>query len=80
MAGLRLGEIIKFDDIHGVGVIEIDGGIRGERIKFSYKDIESEGIRMPNEGQLVDFEVVNEMNGRKSVKIFLRDNEKQIGI
>lgn len=76
MAGTRSGIITKFNDIHGVGIIEPDDGNGSEKIKFSYKNIIKQGFRMPNEGQHVDFEIVNAINGRTDINVVLKDDDK----
>lgn len=78
MLGLRTGVITKFNDIHGVGFIEPDDGIGVEKIKFSYKNIKKQGFRMPNEGQIVEFELIKAKDGKKELVVAIKDDEKQL--
>lgn len=67
------GNISFFNDIHGNGMIEPENG--SERIKFSYKDIMKQGFKLPNEGQLVTYEIVKTINGPRTRNIVFIDNE-----
>jgi cold shock CspA family protein len=73
MAIVLSGIVSMFNDIHGSGIIEHGNG--SEKIKFSYKDIVQQGFRLPNEGQYVDFEIVNTINGPKARNIVLKDDK-----
>jgi cold shock protein len=64
------GKVKIFNDIHGNGIIEPDKG--RELWKFSFKDIKKKGLKMPNEGQHVDFEVVMTDKGPRTRNIILK--------
>jgi cold shock CspA family protein len=68
---IESGIISSFNDIHGNGLIIPDN--RPEPIKFSYKEIKLDGFRLPNEGQRVDYEIVNTIKGPKTKNVVLKE-------
>jgi cold shock CspA family protein len=70
---IQSGIVSLFNDIHGNGIIEPCDG--SERIRFSYKDVEKKGFRMPSEGQRVDFEISYTDKGSRTRNIVLRDED-----
>lgn len=67
MAEVKRGRVKWFDSRKGYGFIEMEDGSGDVFVHFS--DIVGEGYRSLNEGDKVEFEVVESPRGPKAVKV-----------
>lgn len=64
---MSIGTVSSFNEINGTGFI-VNNEVPGV-IKFTYKDIDTEGYRMVHEGQQVKFELYLGPRGPRALNI-----------
>ncbi|HHL40795.1 MAG TPA: cold-shock protein [Deltaproteobacteria bacterium] len=63
------GRVKWFNESKGYGFIEQDGG---DDVFVHYSAIQSEGFKTLSEGQLVEFDITQDVKGAKAVNVVAR--------
>ena len=67
---MAAGKVKWFNDKKGFGFITPDGG--GKDLFVHHSEIKAEGFRSLQEGQAVEFEVIQDTKGPKATKVTIK--------